>query len=368
MYFVVSAGGTAGHINPAIAVADELRSRGHKILFVGTPKRIESKLAVQAGFPFKAFDVTGFNSSKPWTLLTSGSKILKASTQVKAMFKEERPDAVLTFGAYVSIPVGRAATQLGIPLIVHEQNSVPGMANKYLSKKATVTALTYEQSAQFMSCAHEPIVTGNPVRASFETCNRERGRELLGIPQDATVLLVFGGSLGAAHLNRAIVNMKQDLLDIPDLHVVHGAGAQDFQNVHDALKLTEEEAMRWHLFEYIDQMGDVLAASDLVVSRAGASSLAEIMTLGVPAVLVPYPHARGDHQTLNAAGCVEADASCLVPDAQVEGDEFKTLVLSLSQDESRRAAMHEACKRFSGTAARTQLADIACNIHERVKN
>lgn len=362
MYFVVSAGGTAGHINPAIAVADELRSRGHRVLFVGTPNHIEAKLAVEAGFDFKSFDVSGFDKAHPLTLITGGTKILKATSQAKAMFKKDRPDAVLTFGAYVSIPVGRAAASMGIPLIVHEQNSVPGMANKYLAKKASVTALTYEESAKHLECAHEPVVIGNPVRASFETCSRQAGRELLGVPEDATLLLVFGGSLGAAHLNRAVVAMKDALLAIPNLYIVHSTGAQDYDAVVKGLALTDEESKRWKLFAYIDRMGDVLAASDLVVSRAGASSLAEIMTLGVPAVLVPYPHARGDHQTLNAAGCVAAGASCLVADAEVEDPKFSQLVLELIQDEPRRAAMSAACAQFSGSSARAKLADIACSI------
>lgn len=365
MYFVVSAGGTAGHINPAIAVADELRSRGHSILFVGTPNHIEAQLAVDAGFEFKGFEVAGFDAAKPWTLVSSGSKILKASAQAKALFRQRRPDAVLTFGAYVSIPVGRAAAALGIPLIVHEQNSVPGMANTYLAKKADVTALTYRESAAHLKCKAEPVVIGNPVRASFESCSRERGRELLGIPQDATVVLVFGGSLGAQHLNSAVAAMKERLLAIPGLHVVHGTGKADFDAVGQKLQLSAEEAQRWHLFSYIDQMGDVLAASDLVVSRAGASSLAEIMTLGVPAVLVPYPHARGDHQTLNARGCVDAGAACLVPDTQVEEPAFAELVVDLASNPQRRAQMSAACRQFSGSAARATLADIACNLAER---
>lgn len=365
MYFVVSAGGTAGHINPAIAVGDELRSRGHRVLFAGTPNHIEAKLAVDAGFDFVGFEVAGFDAARPWTLVSSGSKILKASSKAKALFRSERPDAVLTFGAYVSIPVGRAAAALGIPLIVHEQNSVPGMANKYLAKKADVMALTYRESAAQLQCKTEPVVIGNPVRASFETCSRERGRQLLGIPQDATVLLVFGGSLGAQHLNSAVAAMKEQLLAVPGLHVVHGAGKADYPAVAAKLQLTEEEQSRWHLFEYIDQMGDVLAASDLVVSRAGASSLAEIMTLGVPAVLVPYPFARGDHQTLNASGCVAAGAACLVPDAQVEEPAFAQLVLELACSPQRRATMAAACSQFSGSAARAKLADIACAVTER---
>lgn len=365
MYFVVSAGGTAGHINPAIAVADELRARGHRILFVGTPNHIESKLAVEAGFDFKGFEVSGFDAAKPLTLVTSGTKILKAASAAKRMFKQDRPDAVLTFGAYVSIPVGRAAASMGIPLIVHEQNSVPGMANKYLAKKADVTALTYQESAKHLSCKNEPRVIGNPVRASFETCSRTAGREYLDIPQDATVLLTFGGSLGAQHLNAAICAMKDSLLAIDNLYVIHGTGAQDNQAVLDALGLTPEQQERYKVFSYIDNMGDVLAASDLVVSRAGASSLAEIMTLGIPAVLVPFPYARGDHQTLNASGCVNAGAACLIPDAQVEGQQFSKLVLDLLQDPARRQQMAQACKQFSGSSARTALADIACNVTER---
>ena len=365
MYFVVSAGGTAGHINPAIAVADELRRRGHRILFAGTPNHIEAKLAVEAGFDFKGFEVAGFDAAKPWTLLSSGSKILKATSQAKALFRADRPDAVLTFGAYVSIPVGRAAAAMGIPLVIHEQNSVPGMANKYLAKKAQVTALTYRESAAHLQCKNEPVVIGNPVRASFETCSRQRGRQLLGIPQDATVVLVFGGSLGAQHLNSAVAAMKESLLALPGVHVVHGTGKADYQATVDKLQLTDEERQRWHLFEYIDQMGDVLAASDLVVSRAGASSLAEIMTLGVPAVLVPYPFARGDHQTLNAAGCVAAGAACLVPDAQVEEPAFAQLVLDLASNPQRRATMAAACSQFSGSTARAKLADIACELTER---
>jgi len=359
VYFVVSAGGTAGHINPALAVADELRSRGHEILFVGTPNHIESKLAVEAGFEFVGLSVAGFDKSRPWTLVTSGAKIMKATGQVKKRFSQKRPDAVLTFGAYVSIPVGRAAASMGIPLIVHEQNSVPGMANVFLAKKADVTALTYERSAENLQCKTPPVVIGNPVRASFETCSRDAGREFLGIPQDAQVLLVFGGSLGAKHLNKAVCDMKEQLLGVDNLYVVHSTGALDHESVLEQLALTPEQAQRWKVFSYIDRMGDVLAASDLVVSRAGASSLAEIMTLGVPAVLVPYPYARGDHQTLNAQSCVSVGAAELVADKDVETSAFSGLVMELVLDPARRARMKEASKQLSGSDARIRLADMA---------
>lgn len=359
MYFVISAGGTAGHINPALAVADELRQRGHEVLFVGTPNHIESKLACQAGFPFVGFEVSGFDKAHPLTLVSSGRKILKATKKAKAMFSERRPDAVLTFGAYVSIPVGRAAHEMGIPLIVHEQNSVVGMANSYLAKYADVMAVTYEESVSQLKSRNEPVVVGNPVRSSVENSNRARGRELVEVPQDATVLLVFGGSLGAQHLNRAIVNMKERILAQDGVYVVQSTGQADHDAVVEQLALSEEEGKRWKVFPYIDQMGDVLAASDLVVSRAGASSLAEIMTLGIPAVLVPYPHARGDHQTLNARSCVAAGAACLVADSEVEGQEFSDLVLDLLADAAKRDTMAAASKKLSGSDARRRLADLA---------
>lgn len=359
MYFVVSAGGTAGHINPAIAVADELRSRGHDILFVGTPDHIEARLAAEAGFEFTGFSVSGFDKSRPLTLASSSIKILKAAGKAKAMFKSRRPDAVLTFGAYVSIPVGRAALACKIPLIVHEQNSVPGMANSYLARYADVMALTYEESAKHLKCKNEPVVIGNPVRASFETCSRRRGRELMGVPEDATMLLVFGGSLGAKHLNTAVCRMKGQLLGRDGLYIVHSTGGKDFESVASQLALTDAEQGRWKLLPYIDDMGDVLAAADLVVSRAGASSLAEIATLKVPAVLVPYPYARGDHQTLNAASVVAAGAARLVPDAEVEGEHFAELVCELIDKPELRATMSAASKKLSGIDARKRLADLA---------
>lgn len=359
MYFVISAGGTAGHINPALAVADELRQRGHDILFVGTPDHLEARLAVEAGFEFASFEVAGFDKAQPLTLVTSTLKLLKASNAAQALFRERRPDAVLGFGAYVSIPVGRAAAACRVPLVIHEQNSVPGISNVYLARKADVTALTYEQSAQHLKCKNPPVTVGNPVRSGFECCTREAGRALLGIPDDAFVLLVFGGSLGARHINTAVCTLKERLLGVENLHVVHGTGSLDHDAVLQQLNLTSEEGRRWHVFSYIDQMTEVLAASDLVISRAGASSLAEIMTLGIPAVLVPYPYARGDHQTLNASGCVAAGAACLVPDAEVESPVFAQLVMDLIADAAGRQAMHEAAvEHFSGSQARTRLADI----------
>ena len=362
MYFVISAGGTAGHINPALAVADELRSSGHEIIFVGTPNHIEAKLACEAGFPFLGLELCGFDKSKPWTLFSATNKILRATKKMKSQFLQKRPDAVLGFGAYVSIPVGRAAAALKIPLIIHEQNSVPGLANKYLAKKANLVALTYKESANYFDTGAKTIVIGNPVRASFESGSRKSGRKFLNIKNDALVLLVFGGSLGAHHINEAICSMKDELLSIDNLYIVHSTGQQDFNFVSEKLALTNAEKKRWIVFEYIKNMSDVLYASDLVLSRAGASSLAEIMTVGLASILVPYPYARSDHQTLNAASCVQAGAAKLVADKDLGSNEFCTLVMDLLSNKKKRDSMALACKDFSGTCARTRLCQEAVRI------
>lgn len=358
MYFVISAGGTAGHINPAIAVADELREQGHDILFAGTPDHREAQIATQAGFEFVGFSVSGFDKAHPLSLVSSGVKILRATGQAKRLFGERRPDAVATFGAYVSVPVGRAAAAMSIPLIVHEQNSVPGMANVYLAPRADVTALAYESCAQHLDPKTPAIVTGNPVRRSFEQASRTRGRKRLGIPDYAPVLLVLGGSLGAQHVNSAICALKKRLLGVEDAHVVLSTGPADYERVLSELSLTQRQQARFHVFPYIEDMGDVLAACDVVVSRAGASSLAEITALGVPAILVPYPYARADHQTHNARACVDAGAAVLVADADVESAAFGKLVVELLGDPKRRATMSAASRELSGADARGHVAEL----------
>ena len=362
MQFVVSAGGTAGHINPALAVADELRGRGHDILFVGTPDHLEATLARDAGFEFAGFRVSGFDKAHPTTLVTSGVKILRAARTVQRLFGERRVDAAVTFGAYVCVPVGLAATRTGVPLVVHEQNSIPGMANVFLAQRADAVALAYDSCAQHLDPKSPPVVCGNPVRASFGGTDRATARRKLSIPMTATVLSVMGGSLGASHINRAVCKMKKRLLSTEDLVVIHSAGQGDFEATEAELALRDKQRERWRLFSYIDDIADVLAASDLVISRAGASSLAEIATLGVPSVLVPYPHARADHQTLNAHALADIGAACIVADSDLDTDGFPALVLDLLSDPARLVRMSRAARTLSGHDARTALADLVCSV------
>ncbi len=358
----IAAGGTAGHINPALALAQELRSRGHEVRFYGTVRGMEARLVPEQGFAFEGLDVSGFDRSRPWTGVAAVLKMRAARRRILAEFAEKGvPAAAVGFGAYVAFPLADAAARAGVPLVLHEQNSVPGMANKALAKKAAVLALTYPSSrAAFegrTGAATEVVVCGNPVRASVLAPTRAQGRAALGLPDDATVLLVFGGSLGAQHLNRTVVRLKRELLARPDLYVLHATGARDHDETVAALALTDDEARRWRVSAYIDDMGSHLAAADAVLSRAGASSVAEIAARCVPSILVPYPHATENHQATNANYLVEAGGAELVDDADLDGARFAEALFSLVDDAGRRARMRAALEGLGSAGAAARLAD-----------
>ena len=358
MRIVLSGGGTAGHINPALALAEVLQERGHEVLFAGTPNGVEAALVEMAGIPFKGFEASGFDRSHPLSLMKGLHKLSHSANEAGRWFAEIKPQAVVVFGGYACLPVGRAAKPFHIPLIIHEQNSVMGMANDYLSKHAAAVALTYQAAGKNVADQSKVIVTGNPVRSSVLEATREEGREYLGIPEDATVLLVFGGSLGARHINTAITAMKNDLMALDNVYVVHITGVKEKDTVVNALNLSEEEQKRYIVKDYEDNMGAVLAATDLVVSRAGASSLAEITARCIPAILVPFPFATANHQEANAQENVERGAALLIHDDKVETAEFSNAVLGLLQDEETREKMKEAASTFETQDAASHLADV----------
>ena len=364
MKIAIAAGGTAGHVNPALALAEELRSRGHDVRFYGESRRLEGKLVPQAGFPFTPVHVTGFDRSRPWTLLAALAHLAREEGRLVRDFKRDpalKPDVVIGFGAYIELPLVRAAAKLGIPYALHEQNSVPGLANKESAKGASLIAIAQPSVAAVFekhgADPHAITFTGNPVRASILAGDRARGRAELGVPNDATLLVVFGGSLGAHHLNARMASLKARLLEVEGLHVLHSTGADDYDDTVAALALTPQEAERYQVRPYIDDMGDVLAAADCVLSRAGASSIAEIAALAVPALLVQYPFATADHQTTNARYLVDAGAALLCPDAQIDGEDFANTLLDLVRDGARRAQMHAAAKGLGQDRAAQTLAD-----------
>ena len=394
---ILSGGGTAGHIYPALALASELRTRGHEVLFVGTPSSMEERLAEDAGLPFEALDVRpleqnyriwrGPQRARYTTLITSPLSWWRARIPARAILRTFRPDVVVGFGGYVCVPMVRAAQQAGVATVLHEQNAVLGKANRQLARRATMLALTYETT---VSEAHAVVgvdkvtVTGNPVRPEVEKADRAQARAMLGLRESNTMVLVFGGSGGARRLSEAFVRIYPQVeaataagaTAVAEVAVFHATGTRDYAHIADLLAAqhcppdtradTLGRPARYTIEPYFDDMPVKLAAADLVVSRAGSTSVAEFMARALPAVLVPFPHATADHQTKNAQALVDAGAAVLVRDDELDSRWFGEVVAELAHDPDRRAEMSRAYATLSTANAREALADLVVGVRKHV--
>jgi UDP-N-acetylglucosamine--N-acetylmuramyl-(pentapeptide) pyrophosphoryl-undecaprenol N-acetylglucosamine transferase len=335
---VVSGGGTAGHVYPSLTVAEHLRDEELcDVAFVGTPDGMEARLAEEAGLTFYAVKSKGFDRGSPLSLVAAVWTTIASWMRSMRYLRRFKPDVVVGFGGYVSLPVGLAAAVAGIPLVLHEQNAVPGLANRVLSRWATTVCVTYPASIERLAHPERAFVTGNPVRPAVMHSDREAGRRALKVKGNDLVLLVFGGSRGARHINTAMLSLYKRLKDVRTLKVVHIAGPLEAEAVRAELKSIDgRQRAFWQVHDYIDRMGDVLAAADLVVCRAGATTLAELTALGKASILVPYPFATEDHQTLNAQSMVRAGAAVMISDAELDAPVFgDELVRLLTHPESR---------------------------------
>jgi UDP-N-acetylglucosamine--N-acetylmuramyl-(pentapeptide) pyrophosphoryl-undecaprenol N-acetylglucosamine transferase len=267
---------------------------------------------------------------------------------------------VVGFGGYVSLPVGLAAAVAGIPLVLHEQNAVPGLANRVLSRWATTVCVTHPSSIERLAHPQRAFVTGNPVRPAVMRSDREAGRRALKVKATDLVLLVFGGSRGARHINTALLSLYKRLKDVRKLKVVHIAGPLEAEAVRSELKSIDARQRAFgQVHDYIDSMGDALAAADLVVCRAGATTLAELTALGKASILVPYPFATEDHQTLNAQSMVRAGAAFMISDAELDAPLFGDELVRLLANPETRGTMETACAALARPLAAHAVAEAA---------
>lgn len=341
-------------------MAEQL-ARGHdEVVFVGTPNGLESGLVPEAGVRYRALKASGFDRSRPWTMLTASVGIAISAIKAWGWLGTERPDVVIGFGGYVSLPVGIAAVLRGIPLVLHEQNSVPGLANRVLSRWAKAVGVTYEESIAALAHPERATLTGNPVRSAVLDATREKGRAALGLDPDALLLLVFGGSRGARHINTAVVGLMPRLARVPRLHVVLVAGPTEAASVRASLEpLSEAEKRTITVLDYVADMGSAIAAADLVLARAGATSIAELTVLGAACMLVPYPYATDDHQTTNAQAMVAHGAAVLIADSELDDERFGDELVALLSDAELRATMSAASRALGRADAAERVAALA---------
>jgi UDP-N-acetylglucosamine--N-acetylmuramyl-(pentapeptide) pyrophosphoryl-undecaprenol N-acetylglucosamine transferase len=364
MRIVVAGGGTAGHVFPGLAVAEELRARGNEVEFVGTERGLEARLVPEAGFGFRTVPARPLKRELSVETLTAP---VVAASAVRACRPIVRgADAVLGMGGYVSVSSVVAARRERVPVVLHEQNAVPGLANRALGRVARAVALSFADAQDFFPRGMRTVVTGNPVRPQIVAVATERdalavvAARDLGLERDRRTILVFGGSLGALHLDRAATGVARLLADRGDLQVLLITGRDHLDTIRRGIP--ERAALLIRPVGYLDRMEEAYAVADLVVARAGATTVAELAVCGLPALLIPYPYATANHQEANARALQRAGGASLLLDDQLDAESLAARIVSLVDHEERLAVMRERSAAFGRPDAAPRLADLVLEV------
>lgn len=378
MRFLFATGGTAGHINPAIAVASYIREKyaDSEILFIGTADHMESRLVPNAGFDFKTIEINGFKRSMSPKAIADNVKtvfkLIKSEGESKKIIKEFNPDVVIGFGGYVSGPVLEEAASLHIPCCIHEQNAFPGITNKQLAKKVDRVMLTVEDAKKHLEPKNEPFVTGLPVRGEILKKDKATARNELGIPMDAKVVLSFGGSLGAAPLNDAMFDILLKNADVGEVYHIHSVGTNGMEYLdkfrEKGFSDVGEDIVRKNTVEvrkYIDNMDVCMAAADVVIGRAGASSLSEIEAMGRASILIPSPYVAENHQYHNAMALVNRNAARLIEEKDLTSDKLSDMLYELISNEELIFEIEKNAKSMAILDSRERIADIIVSLAEK---
>ena len=353
MRVVFSGGGTAGHINPALSIAKKILEKEPKseILFVGTPNGMENRLVEKAGFPIRHVDVKGFQ--RKFTLQNLKVAYLAATGvgKAKKILREFAPDLVIGTGGYVSWPVLRAAAKMKIPTLIHEQNAFAGLTTRKLSPVVDSVCISFEKNLEQLPCKKDKVcLTGNPVDPLVTTISRQRSRSALGI--SAPFLLSFGGSLGAGAINECVFDLAKNFSSRKPVFHTHAFGKREYEKY---IAMDEENKIcrfgNVKFEEYIYDMPRQLAASDLVICRAGAITLAELSLMGKPAILIPSPNVTDNHQYKNARVFEEAGAAILIEEKDLTSERLQKEVSHLLFDSNRLAEMGRKMKTLAHDGA-----------------
>jgi UDP-N-acetylglucosamine--N-acetylmuramyl-(pentapeptide) pyrophosphoryl-undecaprenol N-acetylglucosamine transferase len=336
---------------PALAVADELRASGAEVSFLGTRERIEAELVPAAGYEIDFVKVRGIDRRNPLRAARAGAEALAAVSAARKVLRQRKAEVVMGGGGYVAGPAGLAATLTRTPLVLTEADSHLGLANRLLARRARRVCLAFPLEGR----EEEPyLITGRPVPRAVLDGDRAAARRRFGIAADARCLLVFGGSQGARSINLAAFEAFAERRG-RDFDVVHIAGTRDFPELEPRLAAAAA-ADRYTLLAYEPDLGDALAAADLVLARSGGS-IFEVVAVGRPAILVPFPFATGDHQTANAEWMKAAGAASVIPDAELSAERLQAEVTPVLEDSARLEAMASAARGLARPDAARRIAD-----------
>lgn len=356
---MISGGGTGGHLYPGLAVAEEFTSRGYDLLYVGSPRGLETEVVPREGLAFLAVPSRGIAGS-PFRKALALASLGLGSLKALAKFSGWRPDLVVGTGGFVCVPSVVAARLLGIPVVLLEQNAVPGRATLLLSRFANVVCLSFEETSQaFPAC--RTVWTGNPIRGTIATIDKKDARKALGLDPERPTLLVAGASQGAASINEAVLGALPHWKD-RSWNVVHLTGRNHLARVMAKSEglLGDQDSLEYRPLGFSQDMGTLYSAADLVVSRAGATTIAEMTCLGLPAILVPYPYAGG-HQKENAKVVVDSGGARHIPDEEI-GEKFRVEVESMLTDDKLLSEMGDRSRLASQPQAARNVYDVCCEV------
>lgn len=355
MKILVTGGGTGGHIYPALALIKRIKElhSDAEFLYVGTFRGLESTIVPKESINFKPLKVEGFKRKLNFEGIVYNFKtigyFIKAIKESKKIVKDFKPDVVIGTGGYVSAPVCYAASRSGIPTVVHEQNSVAGITNKFLAKYVSAIAVCFEDARrQFKGNEAKVHFTGNPRAQEVAHIEKNDSLEEFGLDPDRPTVLIFGGSRGAAAINEAVISNCKALQN-GDYQVLFVTGRDHHEAILTKWKdrcgqLTNQATVK--IVPYIDNLPDVFASVSLVVSRSGATTLAELTSLGVPSILIPSPYVTEDHQTRNARSLSDSGAAVLIKEDELSGQRFIETIDELMTDEQKRTVMSEKTKKL----------------------
>ncbi|MDR0300115.1 MAG: undecaprenyldiphospho-muramoylpentapeptide beta-N-acetylglucosaminyltransferase [Streptococcaceae bacterium] len=341
MKIVLTGGGTGGHIYPALAFAKYLKTveQDAEILYIGTEKGLESKIVPAAGYDFKTIDIQGIRRSLSLENIRTVWKYLRSTAVARKMLRDFKPDIVLGTGGYVSAPVVNAANQLKIPTIIHEQNAVPGVANKVLSKKVTKVALAFHHAEQYFP-AGKIVFTGNPRAQEVADIASSDILKSFGLNPEKKTVVIFGGSRGALTMNKAMVEALPELAN-QEFQTLYASGDiyyDDFKEDFEKYAIKANISIR----PYISNMSELLSSIDLIVARSGATTIAEVTALGLPSIFVPSPNVTNDQQTKNAMELVDAGAALLIKDSELNAENLIQNISDILYDEVKYSQMQKA--------------------------
>ncbi len=358
---IIAGGGTGGHLFPGLALAEEFRKRDQsaEVVFVGTEHGIEAKVIPREGYPLRFVRAEGIVGKSFIRKVKAMAKVFLSAIDSYRILKAVMPDMVIGVGGYASGAVVLIAHMKSVPTMIHEQNSVPGMANRILGRFADHICVTYQESLSVFPSG-KTFLTGNPIRAKILRGEREAARRLFSLEKDMFTVFVFGGSSGAASINRTMVDALNHLGDYrTKIQFLHQTGEKDYKGVREAYR---KSGFKGTAAPFIFQMAEAYAAADMVISRAGATTLAEITALGKPALLVPYPYSAGRHQEFNAIKLREMGAAFVVFDHEMNGEVVATHIRKMFEGESIRQEMQRSSRGLGRPDACGRIVDIALNL------